>query len=115
ISKPLLIEPALPSFANITDKLIARAVVLNQTTNSGEAIVSLELDDKARATDGPGGDSLSPLIVRNRRISIPAKGSAIVEFPVEFTDTGEAKWVWRGQFTNSAAADFTDAVQSTIS
>ena len=31
VSKPLVIEPALPAFANITDRLIARGLVQNQT------------------------------------------------------------------------------------
>lgn len=104
VTKPLVIEPALPAFANVTDQLIARGVVLNQTTNAGEVVVTLELDDQA-TNSGPG---------LSRRIPIPANGSAVVEFPVTFTDTGEAKWVWRAHFADPAAGNFNDAAQSTI-
>jgi uncharacterized protein YfaS (alpha-2-macroglobulin family) len=106
VTKPLVIEPSLPSFANITDRLIARGVILNQTTNAGAVVVSLELDDKAHAA---GSNA-----VLNRQVSIPANGSAVVEFPVEFTDTGVAKWTWRAHFAEPGAADFNDAVQSTL-
>ena len=106
VCKPLVIEPALPSIANITDQLIARGIILNQTTNAGEVLVTLELDDKARA----GG----PDPVLSRQVSIAARGSIPVEFPVEFIDTGTAKWVWRARFVDPAAGNFVDAVQSTI-
>jgi uncharacterized protein YfaS (alpha-2-macroglobulin family) len=106
VTKPLVIEPSLPSFANITDHLIARGLVLNQTTNTGEVIVTLELDDKTKASGSEPGVS--------RRVSIVANGSMLVEFPVEFMDVGEAKWVWRARFIESTAGNFVDAVQSTI-
>ena len=106
VTKPLVIEPSLPSFANITDHLIARGLVLNQTTNSGEVIVTLELDDKTKATGS------EPTL--SRRVAIAANGSVPVEFPVEFMDTGEAKWVWRARFVEATPGNYVDAVQSTI-
>jgi uncharacterized protein YfaS (alpha-2-macroglobulin family) len=106
ISKPLIVQPALPAIANITDHLIARAVVLNQTRISGDVVVSLELDDKAKAA-GPGA-------ALTRRITIPANGSVPVEFPVELADTGEAIWVWKARFVEKTAGDFVDAVPSTL-
>lgn len=106
VSKPLIVQPSLPSIANITDRLVARAVVLNQTKNSGEVLVTLELDDKARGSD--------PTNVLARRLMIPANGSVPVEFPVELIDTGDAKWVWKARFADGGASDFTDAVQSTL-
>lgn len=106
VSKPLIIEPALPFIANITDHLVARAVVLNQTKKAGAVLVSLELDNKAK--------SGSSETVLTRQITIPANGSIPVEFPIDFIDTGDAKWVWKARFVDGTAADFTDAVQSTI-
>jgi len=106
VAKPLIIEPALPSIANITDHLIARGVVLNQTTNSGEVIVSLELDDKAEGTNHAA--------TMTQHVAMPAHGSAVVEFLVNLTDTGESKWVWRAHFAEPTAVNFTDAVQSMI-
>jgi alpha-2-macroglobulin len=106
VSKPLVIEPALPRFANITDRLIARGLIQNQTPNVGEVLVTLDLDDKAKA-DG-AERTLS------RRVTVPANGSAVVEFPVELVDTGDTQWLWKARFSDPAAGDFTDAVQSVL-
>ncbi len=107
INKPIMIEPALPRFANVTDRIVARAVLLNQTAQAGEVAVSLQLDDKAR-TPSP-----------SRKVALAARGSAIVEFPLEFVETGTAKWIWKAHFVESAAgsaspATFTDSVQTTL-
>ena len=106
VSKPLVIEPSLPAFANITDRLVARGLIQNQTATTGEAVVTLELDDKARS-DVPGR-------TQTRRVTIPANGSAVVEFPVELVDTGNAAWLWKARFADPAAGNFTDAVQSVL-
>jgi len=106
VTKPLILEPALPAIANVTDQLLARGVVLNQTTNAGEVVVALELGDRAEGTNHT--QSLT------RRVFVTANGSAVVEFPVTFTEAGESKWLWRAHFADPAAVHFTDAVQSTI-
>jgi uncharacterized protein YfaS (alpha-2-macroglobulin family) len=90
VSKPLVIEPALPAFANITDRLIARGLVQNQTATGGEVIVTLTLDSKASVPEVAAA--------LTRQVSVPANGSAIVEFPVELTDTGKATWLWKARF-----------------
>ncbi|HEX9045498.1 MAG TPA: alpha-2-macroglobulin family protein, partial [Verrucomicrobiae bacterium] len=107
VTKPLVIEPALPAFANITDHLQARGVILNQTTNAGAIVVSLDLDDKASATNTTGS-------TLTQQVFVPANGSATVDFPIELTDTGETKWVWHARFADSSISAFTDSVQSTI-
>ncbi len=106
VSKPLLLEPALPAIANLADKLIARAVVQNQTTNQGDVLVSLELDDKVKA---PAADRL-----KSRKVRISPNASAVVEFPVEFVATGTAKWIWKARYADPGSEAFTDAVESTI-
>jgi uncharacterized protein YfaS (alpha-2-macroglobulin family) len=106
VSKPLVIEPALPAFANITDRLIARGLVQNQTATAGEVVVTLELDGKAKAPEASA--------TLARQVTIPANGSAVVEFPVELTDTGNATWLWKARFADRAAGTFTDAVQSVL-
>src|ERR1043166_5392124 len=105
-----MVEPALPQFANITDRMTARAVVQNTTAQAGEVIVSLELDEKAKGERGEGGGGggnpkrqnglLSPTLssrgegedAATRRltktVSVAANGSAVVEFPLEFIETG---------------------------
>jgi alpha-2-macroglobulin len=106
VGKPLVIEPALPAFANLTDHLVARGLVQNQTALAGEVNVSLKLDARAKAIE-----SGHPLI---RPVDVPAHGSAVVEFPVELMDAGSATWIWTARFVDAAAGDFTDAVQSTL-
>jgi len=106
VSKPLVIEPALPAFANITDRLIARGLVQNQTATAGEVVVTLELDGRAKAPE--------TTTTLARQVTIPANGSAVAEFPVELTDTGNSTWLWKARFADPAAGAFTDAVQSVI-
>jgi uncharacterized protein YfaS (alpha-2-macroglobulin family) len=109
VSKPLLLTPALPQFAHETDLIRARAVVQNQTDQAGEVLVSLELDPSA-LSDGTSERKL------NSRIQVPARGSAVCEFPVRFVSVGESAWTWRTRFADEErGSSFTDAVESTIS
>ena len=111
VSKPLLVEPALARFANVGDRQVARAVVHNQTGQTGEVLVSLALDDKARLATGADANAPGGL---SRRVAVAANGSSFVEFPIEFVETGAAVWVWKARFAEAAAGGFTDAVQSTL-
>jgi uncharacterized protein YfaS (alpha-2-macroglobulin family) len=101
VSKPLLIEPALPQFAHIGDQLVARAVIHNQSRHAGEVVVRLELDDKAQANS------------TNKQIQIAAGGSETAEFPVTFAAAGTAKWIWRAWFAD-APQEFTDATECSL-
>lgn len=103
VSKPLVLEPALPPIARRTDELLARAVVLNQTDTAGEVEVSLELDGTATA-------KASAALTRRWRLA--PRGAAVMEVPLTFIATGEARWTWRARFTDPAAPAFTDAVES---
>ena len=49
INKPIMIESAMPAFANLGDKLILRAVVHNTTDIAGKADIALNLDERGRA------------------------------------------------------------------
>jgi uncharacterized protein YfaS (alpha-2-macroglobulin family) len=109
VSKPLMVEPALPQFACLTDRLQARALVFNQTATPAEVQVTLQLDDKARSEDGS-----SPVT----NLSLLPNTSAPVDFPVTLTAVGEAKWIWRAKTIASPGSSnppaFTDAVESTL-
>ena len=50
----------------------------------------------------------------SRRVTVPAGGSAVVEFPVELVGTGNATWIWKARFADPTADSFTDAVQSVL-
>src|SRR5207248_3540195 len=100
ISKPIMIEAAVPRFGNFGDKLVLRAVVHNNTDAAGEADVELQLDSTAKATE------------TKRHLSIPAKGSVPIDFPAELIATGHAQWRWSVRFSGGTAAELTDALQS---
>lgn len=103
ISKPVMFEPALPRFANVGDKLNLRGVLHNLTDVAGEVEVKLELDNTA------SGQGLTKVV------SLPARGSLAVDFPVEFTKVGTAKWKWTARFTGGdGKTAFRDAVVSTL-
>ena len=101
INKPVMLEPATPRFANVGDKLVLRAVVHNTTAQAGEVKVRIQLDATATAME------------TERTVSIPAKSSTAVDFPVEIREPGEAKWVWSADFS-AAGAKFRDAVETKL-
>ncbi len=132
INKPLMLDPALPRFANVGDRLIVRGVVHNQTTEAGEVEVTLRLDAAAKP-DGENepNHAMASGQILTRRTTVKAGGSAHIEFPLVFVQAGPAKWLWRGRFldpldagVNTAVASnavvranrasFTDAVVSTL-
>jgi uncharacterized protein YfaS (alpha-2-macroglobulin family) len=101
INKPVMLEPATPRFANVGDQVVLRAVVHNTTAQAGEAKVRIQLDATASATE------------TERTVSIPAKSSIAVDFPVEIREPREAKWVWSADFT-AAGGKFRDAVETKL-
>ncbi len=127
INKPLMVEPALPRFANLGDQLITRAMVFNQSDQPGVITVRLELDDKARLIKSPAlketdvvraGQDVLPGLSNalptriTKTIKLEAHTSGFVEFPVVFVATGLAKWNWLAQFEDAYAG--TDGTQSTM-
>jgi uncharacterized protein YfaS (alpha-2-macroglobulin family) len=103
VNKPVMIEPALPRFGNVGDKIILRAMVHNTTELSGEADVEMQLNEVARAGQ------------HQQRIALPAKGSMAIDFPIEFVAMGHAKWQWRVNFRSAdGKTEFRDSVQSDL-
>ncbi|HYR57085.1 MAG TPA: MG2 domain-containing protein, partial [Chthoniobacteraceae bacterium] len=103
VNKPVMLEPALPRFANIGDKLTLRAVLHNLTDVDGEVDVQFSPDETVSAES------------TRRQVALPAHGSLAVDFPVEFKKDGEAKWKWTARFTGAdGKSAFRDAVQSTL-
>ena len=103
VNKPVMLEPALPRFANLGDKITLRAVLHNTTDLDGQVDVALHLDKLASAAE------------TNRRISLPAHGSVAVDFPVEMIATGTASWRWSAAFLGAdGKSAFHDEVQSDL-
>jgi uncharacterized protein YfaS (alpha-2-macroglobulin family) len=76
--------------------------VHNNTDVAGEADVELQLDATAKAGD------------TKRHVTLPAKGSIPIDFPVELVTTGHAQWRWSVRFNGSSNAGLTDALQSDL-
>ena len=103
INKPIMIESAMPAFANLGDKLILRAVVHNTTNVSGKAEIALRLDERGRAGE------------TTRQISLGAHASVPIDIPVEIVATGAAHWSWSVKFAGSdGTAELGDGVQADI-
>ena len=100
ISKPIMLEAALPRFGNMGDKVILRAVLHNNTDAAGEADVELQLDSTAKAAE------------TKRHVSLPARASVPIDFPAEFVATGHAQWHWIARFKGGQNGELTDALQS---
>jgi uncharacterized protein YfaS (alpha-2-macroglobulin family) len=102
INKPVMIEPSTPRFANVGDAMNVRAVLHNTTAEDGEAKVSILFDEHATAREN------------SRTVKLPANGSLAVDFPVEFKEPGEAKWIWTVNFTSAGGTAFRDATESKL-
>lgn len=128
INKPLMVEPALPRFANVGDQIIARAVVHNQTAQPGQIEVTLGLDDKAMSAPSLDAISRNSALSSSATPDISATTNSIVahslllvphtsgtlEFPLKLIEAGPASWIWRTRFISSQAGDFADTVQSDL-
>ena len=101
VNKPVMIEPALPRFANVGDKLTLRGVLHNLTDTDGEVEVRVDFDGTVST---PG---------ETRKVTLPAHGSVAVDIPVTFQQTGQAVWKWSARFTGGGLA-YRDTVQTTL-
>ena len=107
VHKPLMLDPALPRFAHVGDRLVARAVAHNQTAAAAEVQVTLRLDDKAKGSspEFTGAEG-------QKRLTIQASNTTIVEFPIELTATGLSRWTWTA--SSPGGGDLRDQVESVI-
>lgn len=101
VNKPMMIEPALPRFANVSDKMTLRAVVHNTTDLEGEAEVQVKFDLSVKAGEP------------KRKIHLKPHETTALDFPVEFVETGTAVWEWSVRFVAGEAVH-RDAVQSKL-
>lgn len=102
INKPIMIESAMPAFANVGDKLVLRAVLHNATDASGTADVLLEVDERVRASE------------TTRQVALGAQQSLAIDIPIEVLATGASRWKWGVKFVASDEKELRDAVEATI-
>lgn len=120
INKPLMIEPALPAFANMGDRILAHASVLNRSDVALEVEVRLQLDAIAKADSTATNEAFAE---PTRLVSVSPRNAVAVDFPVQLVETGLAKWVWTASAKQSSveqspmptrANAVEDSVQSTM-
>jgi uncharacterized protein YfaS (alpha-2-macroglobulin family) len=101
INKPLIIEPALPGFTNVTDQIDIAAVLHNNSGAPQEVEIAVTLDEHAMFVGRIGetiNTSLTPAAGAGEKLvklSLPSGATETVSFPVAMTATGEAKWTWK--------------------
>ena len=118
INKPVIIEPALPAFANLGDELVLQAVIHNTTAQPGRFEVTLQAD--ATIEFVPEENKVQAIALGaqpgprewTRKIDVAAGQSTGLPIPVKFTQTGDAMWTWTVRELDATAAPRTDSVQS---
>ena len=118
VNKPVIIEPALPAFANLGDDLILQAVVHNTTATPGRFEVTLLADATIELPSNQGqvqpialGGAPGPREWRSM-VDLGAGQSTGLPIPVKFTQTGDAIWTWTIREINAAGDPRTDSVES---
>lgn len=97
IVRPLMILPALGQFANAGDRLVARAVVRNETGSDGTVEVTLKT---------PAGQEKTTL-------EIPQGSSKAADFPLAFRDPGKVDLEWSATM-QAAGKTFADRVKTVL-
>lgn len=97
IARPLMILPSIGQFANAGDKLIARAVVRNETGADGTVEVTLK---------SPAGENRTSL-------AVPSGASRAADFPLAFADPGTADLEWSATL-RSGDVSYSDRVKTVL-
>ncbi len=102
INKPLMLEPALPRFANRGDEITLKAVVHNTTNQAAEVKVTLAHDE--RITLAPGQET--------KTLSLAPQGTKAALFAVKFVADGQTVMKWTA---DGGSKELSDAVESKLS
>ena len=86
VRKELMIDSAMPRFAHVGDRLVARALVFNLTDHGLKAQVSL--------IPGPGA-VFEPGSDGRTELELPPGRATVVEFPVRLQAPAQEPWRWR--------------------
>ncbi len=101
INKPLIIEPALPGFSNLSDQIDLSAVLHNNSGEAQEVEIEVSLDEHALFLNEIGKiiptslESNEETQKKVKRLTLAAGATETVRLPVGLTKVGEAKWNWK--------------------
>ena len=109
VNQPLMIEPALPRFANVGDEVTLKAVVHNTTGQAGEISVVLTGDEHITLLDPASRKPMEGRTI-TRTLSLGAQQSKSLAFPVKFIAGGPLTLQWKA--TCATVPLLADAVES---
>ena len=98
IARPLMILPSLGAFANTGDRLVARAVVRNETGQDGTVEVALR----------------TPASTETITLEIPHGGSRAADFTLAFQQTGDLELEWSASMP-AGGRTFADRARTVLS
>ncbi len=120
INKPLIVEPALPAFANVGDQILIQAVVHNTTESAGRFEVTLKADGHVRMLE----KDFQIVPAAFQKPTSPTEWSSVIELganttdalpiPIEFVATGETKWTWTIRDINNSDPTRTDSIETKL-
>lgn len=111
VNKPLMLEPAMPRFANAGDQITLKAVVHNTTNKAAEVKVGLTIDDHAALLSGLNGPPIAGK-AQTQTLSLAPQGTKAALFTVKFTADGPATFTWKA---DGGTPELADAVESKLS
>ncbi|RYD33338.1 MAG: hypothetical protein EOP86_13635, partial [Verrucomicrobiaceae bacterium] len=94
VNQPLMLEPALPRFANAGDEITLKAVLHNTTEKEGEVTVELTGDSHIQILDPATRKPLKESKAV-RTVHLAAQQSKAVPFAVRFTADGPLALQWK--------------------
>tara|TARA_R110002096_G_scaffold403766_3_gene601333 strand:+ start:33259 stop:38652 length:5394 start_codon:yes stop_codon:yes gene_type:complete len=120
VNKPVVIEPALPAFANVGDQFLLQAVVHNTTNEDGRFEVTMTPDETIQFLET--NFQIVPAAIEpvttdgawKAVIDLKAQSTEAIRLPVEFVETGEATWTWTIRDLNQNAKARTDSVETSL-
>lgn len=119
VTKPVIVEPALPAFANVGDDLLLQAVVHNTTGQAGKFEVTMKLDKHASFHSEEfkiipaAADPNDPLLWRET-VELAAGESRGLPIPVHFEEVGTAKWTWTIEELQAQGEKRTDSIETEL-
>ena len=121
VNKPLMLQPIVPRYANVGDRIDVKALVHNRSAASGRFRVSLEMNENSTIVRDHviDEDEEAQTSWHREEVTIAAGASVTVPFPVNFTRPGEAVWEWLvtpvSRLSDESNNGLYDAVQSRFS
>jgi uncharacterized protein YfaS (alpha-2-macroglobulin family) len=110
VNKPLMLEPAMPRFANAGDQITLKAVVHNTTAKQAEVKVALTIDDHCALLGGIGGEAIEGKS-QTQTVSLAPQGTRAALFTVKFVADGPAVFRWKA---DGGSQELADAVESKL-